>query len=190
MVRNTGGGGNAKKQGRKFQNNNRSDDLRKAEDKNELYAVVETIYGNGLNIYTHLGQTIWCRVPGKFKGRNKRNNFFEVGSWVLVGIYEWENEKQPKSCELMYIYDRNDVEQLQNTPGVNLRLLTAKLREKNHGGGNAEENEEEVDDAELEELGFVFSENNTNTTTMFADVAGNDSVVNFDDDAQINIDDI
>ena len=55
----------------------------------------------------------------------------------------------------------------------------------------AEENEDDdVDEAELEELGFVFSENNTNTTTMFADVAGNDSVVNFDDDAQINIDDI
>ena len=75
MVKNTTGGGNAKKQGRKFQNNNKGTVLRKSEGTNELYAIVDKIFGNGISVFTCLGQIIWCRVPGKFKGRNKRNNY-------------------------------------------------------------------------------------------------------------------
>ena len=75
MVKNIGGGGNAKRQARKFQGKNKSEELRKSENPSEVYAIVDLIYGNGLNIYTNTGQEIWCRVPGKFKGRNKRNNF-------------------------------------------------------------------------------------------------------------------
>jgi hypothetical protein len=187
MVKNTTGGGNAKKQGRKFQNNNKDTVLRKSEAKNELYAIVDKIYGNGISVYTCLGQTIWCRVPGKFKGRNKRNNYFEVGSWVLVGIYEWENEEEPKSCELMYIYDRNDVEELMITPGTNVKRLVAKMNERSaeydKDGGSGEAGEAAVD-------GFVFTEHVVDKRTMFADVSGNEAVVSFANDEEINIDDL
>lgn len=185
MVKNTGGGGNAKKQGRKFQNGGgKNTVLRKSEGKNELYAIVDKIFGNGINVYTCLGQSIWCRVPGKFKGRNKRSNFFEVGSWVLVGIYEWENEEEPKSCELMCIYDRNEVEELMITPGTNVKLLVAKTNEKHaeySGGGAADADQPE---------GFVFTEHVVDKRTMFADVSGNEAVVSFANDEEINIDDL
>jgi hypothetical protein len=183
MVKNTTGGGNAKKQGRKFQNNNKNTVLRKSEGKHELYAIVDKIFGNGINVYTCLGQSIWCRVPGKFKGRNKRNNYFEVGSWVLVGIYEWENEEEPKSCELLCIYDRNEIEELMITPGTNVKTLVAKTNEKNaeYGGSAAATDEPE---------GFVFTEHVVDKRTMFADTSGNEAVVSFANDEEINIDDL
>ena len=185
MVRNSNGGGGAKKQGRKFQNKNRTEELRKSEDKNELYAIVDKIYGNGLNVYTNLGQEIWCRIPGKFKGRNKRNNYIEVGAWVLVGLYEWANENDPKSCELLYVYDRNDVEQLQNLPGINLRLLNSKI---NLASINNNIDDDYVDDGENVAGRIVFSENIIDETTMFAVDTGNTAIVNFDNDAIVNID--
>jgi hypothetical protein len=188
MVKNTGGGGNAKKQGRKFQNNNKSDELRQSQDKNELYAIVDKIYGNGLNVYTCLGQSIWCRIPGRFKGRNKRNNYIEVGSWVLVGIYEWENEKEPKSCELMEVYDRNDIEQLRNLPGTNLKLLNIKMNENQSQYEDANNNNNHIDDDGDDRNGFVFTESVVDAKTMFAEDVT--AVVSFANDEEINIDDL
>lgn len=185
MVKNTGGGGNTKKQGRKFQGKNKSDDLRKSEDISEKYAIVDLIYGNGLNVYTNDGQEIWCRIPGKFKGRNKRNNFIEKGAWVLVGIYEWENTEKPKSCELLHIYDRNEVEQLMSLPGVNLRTLISKSRTE---CGNLDEEEEaEVEDVDNDEHGFEFTTKIVDKTTMFANDITNVAVVNVE---EVNIEDL
>jgi hypothetical protein len=184
MVKNTTGGGNAKKQGRKFQNNNKGTVLRKSEGTNELYAIVDKIFGNGISVFTCLGQNIWCRVPGKFKGRNKRSNFFEVGSWVLVGIYEWEKEEEPKSCELMCIYDRNEIEELMITPGADVKRLIAKTNEK-----HAEYSEGGISHDQPE--GFVFTEHVVDKKTMFADdVSGNEAVVSFTNDEEVNIDDL
>lgn len=181
MVKNTTGGGNAKKQARKFQGKNKSDELQKSEGPNEVYAIVDLIYGNGLNVYTNSGQEIWCRIPGKFKGRNKRNNYIEKGSWVLVGIYEWENSEAPKSCELLHIYDRNEVEQLQSLPDVKLNLL---IKKANGTAGNVETT---VEDDEFE--GFKFTEEVVDKKTMFADTT-NVAVVSFENDEEINIDDL
>ena len=181
MVKNTTGGGNAKRQARKFQGKNKSEELRKSEDPSEVYAIVDLIYGNGLNVYTNVGQEIWCRVPGKFKGRNKRNNFIEKGAWVLVGIYEWENNKAPKSCELLYIYDRNEVEQLQSLPDAKLGLLIKKT--------NCTNSSSEPNDIDDEFDGFKFTEDVVDKKTMFADDT-NVAVVSFADDAEINIDDL
>lgn len=180
MVKNTTGGGNAKKQARKFQGKNKSEELRKSESPSEVYAIVDLIYGNGLNVYTNLGQEIWCRVPGKFKGRNKRNNFIEKGAWVLVGIYEWENSEAPKSCELLHIYDRNEVEQLRSLPDAKLSLLVKKTNGTNNTSS------EPVDD-EFE--GFKFTEDVVDKKTMFADET-NVAIVSFANDTEINIDDL
>ena len=100
-----------------------------------------------------------------------------------MGIYEWEKEEEPKSCELMCIYDRNEVEELMITPGTNVKLLVAKTNEKHaeySGGGAASEEPE----------GFVFTEHVVDKRTMFADVSGNEAVVSFANDEEINIDDL
>ena len=184
MVKNTTGGGNAKKQARKFQGKGKSEDLRKSEDASEIYAIVEVIYGNGLGIHTNDGNDIWCRIPGKFKGRNKRNNFVEKGAWVLVGIYEWDKSEVPKSCELLHIYDRNEIEQLRSLPGVNLKHLVAKSIKEFGSDSEGEEEEEEIAE------GFKFSENIVDKKTMFANDITNVAVVSFENEQEVNIDDL
>ncbi len=184
MVKNTTGGGNAKKQARKFQAKGKSEELRKSENASEIYAIVDVIYGNGLNVYTNTGQEIWCRIPGKFKGRNKRNNFIEKGSWVLVGIYEWENTEKPKSCELLHIYERNEVDQLFCIPGLNLKMLIAKS--KNDYGVDSDVVMEDEDAGD----GFRFCENAVDKKTMFANDITNVAVVSFSGDQEVDIDDL
>jgi translation initiation factor IF-1 len=177
MVRNTTGGGNAKKQARKFQNvpAKRTNEVRKSENELEMYAIVDSVHGNGLSVYTHMGHTIWCRVPGKFKGRNKRSNWFEKGSWVLVGLYEWSNNKEPESCELLYVYDKNDVEQLRNMPDIDLKQLIAK---------------QAPDDEDLDNQ-IVFSDNIVSSDKMFASDAGESvAIVNFSADEQVQFDEL
>jgi translation initiation factor IF-1 len=187
MVKNTGGGGNAKKQARKFQGKNKSTDLRKSEDISEKYAIVDLIYGNGLNVYTNDGQEIWCRIPGKFKGRNKRNNFIEKGAWVLIGIYEWEKTEQPKSCELLHIYDRNEIEQLFELPGVNLKTLITKSRSEHTAGSDDDEIEEDGDN---DEFGFKFTDKIVDNKTMFANDITNVAIVSFDGEQEVSFDDL
>ena len=184
MVKNTTGGGNAKKQARKFQSKGGTEELRKSENISEIYAVVDKIYGNGLNVYTNSGQEIWCRIPGKFKGRNKRKNYIEVGAWVLVGIYEWEKSEAPKSCELLHIYDRNSIEQLNNIPGIKLSLLNKK------SNVNDLKDNHDDDDEEDEKDRFKFTEEIVDKKTMFADNDTNAAIVNFENDEEINIDDL
>ncbi len=182
MVRNTTGGGNAKKQARKFQNApaKRTNEVRKSESPLEMYAIVESVHGNGLSVFTHMGHTLWCRVPGKFKGRNKRSNWFEKGSWILVGLYEWGNNKEPDSCELLYVYDKNDVEQLRNMPDIDLKQIIAKQGQVQSNGLD-----EDLDNQ------IVFSDNIVSSDKMFAGDA-NDSVaiVNFSADEQVQFDDL
>ena len=184
MVKNSGGGGGAKKQGRKFQNNGKHDDLRLSENKNELYAIVDKNHGNGVNVYTCLGHSIWCRVPGKFKGRNKRNNFFDVHTWVLVTVDDTKPGEEPEAGELAHIYTRTDIDQLRNLPGTNVKLLVTKMNERS---AQFEANDDVTAVvADNSDDGFIFTENVTNAKTMFVGAAS----VSFDKDEEVDIDDL
>lgn len=182
MVRNTTGGGNAKKQARKFQTApaKRTNEVRKAEHNLEMYAIVESVHGNGLSVFTHTGHTLWCRVPGKFKGRNKRSNWFEKGTWVLVGLYEWSNNKEPDSCELLFVYEKPDIEQLRNMPDVDLRQILAKQSQTQLNGIP-----EDIDNQ------IIFSDNIISSDKMFASNTDNSvAVVNFSADEEVLYDDL
>lgn len=183
MVRNTTGGGNAKKQARKFQNApaKRTTEVRKSTDPLELYAIVETIHGNGLTVYTHLGQTLWCRVPGKFKGRNKRSNYLEKGKWVLVGLYEWGNDKEPDSCELLCVYEASDVEQLKCMPDIDLKKLITKQGQVQNNGFTEDDEDNQI----------VFSSNIVSADQAFVDnTSANVAIVNFSADEQVQFDEL
>ena len=159
--RNKEGGNRAKRQGRKhqIQNNNHLTVLRKSVSELELYAVVVKMSGGNLcRVMTQNGDELCCHMGGKFRGRNKRQNFVEVGKWVLVGLREWE--KSAGNCDLEYIYDRDEIEQLQALPGVNLKHLINRDNAK--------------DTKELEEeFGFVFSNNVVSTADINNIIMGN-----------------
>jgi len=119
MVKNSIGGNKAKKQGRKHvalsASGSASKKLRIAVEEGELYAYVLKIYGNGMcQVLGINGKEYLCHIRNKFRGRSKRDNMVISGSWVLVGLREWESESAKKSCDLLEIYNVHEIEQLKN----------------------------------------------------------------------------
>lgn len=133
MVKNTKGGSGHKKFARKFATVKGSSKLRVAEEEGEIYAIVTALNGN--NMFTcHCidGDNRLGRIRGKFAGgRGKRNNMLSLGTWVLVGLREWDiaeaettkksssssNEKKQKlqECDLLEVYTEADKNQLIDT---------------------------------------------------------------------------
>ena len=127
MVKNTKGGKNAKKFGRKFSNQGGPTILRMSKDPAEVYACCSKIYG-GANIEVKCvdGVDRLCIMRNKFRGRGKRDNVIAVGTWLLVGLREFETVKEGKreNCDLLEVYKDYDKEKLQqNEPSVSWSVL-------------------------------------------------------------------
>jgi len=179
MVKNTGGGKYAKKQASKHSNNTRAEELRKSQSPDEVYACVSQNFGNRLDVITIDGETLNCRMGGKFTGRKKRDNIVVKGSWVLVGLYDWE--KETKKCELLCIYDKYNIDELRNLPGYNWKHLL-----------NASKNNDDADDEDAADdaTGFVFEDNGELKPTskdLYDNVAVS-STIQFDE--EVNFEDI
>jgi translation initiation factor IF-1 len=147
MVKNTTGGNKQKGQARKnIQNASSVQRLRISEDPAEIYAQVTRCLGNGMCHVVSLSGKAWlCYIRGKFRGRSKRDNLLQPGSWVLVGAREWnEHMNEPErgqqhtttgntgntgnmgnmgntvknklpSCDLLEVYSDVEKEKLKNT---------------------------------------------------------------------------
>jgi initiation factor 1A len=124
MVKNTGGN-KAKGQARKFVNSDDKKDtkqIRESEDPLEIYSQVEKVLGNGMyNVICIDGKTRLCHSAGKFRGRNKKDNFVSLGTWLLVGLREYEaggNNKKLQNCDLLEVYNDSEKERLKTTVNI------------------------------------------------------------------------
>ena len=122
MVKNTAGGGKGKKVARKHMNR-RDNDLRVVENKDEKYGYVKKLLGNSFDVLCDDGIERRCMIRGKFKGRNKRDNVIDAGSWVLIGLREWTNEEniskdQTKYCDLLEVYKKSEIDLLKKSYGI------------------------------------------------------------------------
>jgi len=123
MVKNTTGGNKQKGQARKFSNSAQqaSNKLRVSEDEYEKYGQVTQLLGNGMCYVDCIDSIKLCIIRGKFRGRGKKDNILKKGTWVLVGVREWEsvsdNKKQPQKCDLLEVYSDLDKEKLKTLPG-------------------------------------------------------------------------
>jgi translation initiation factor IF-1 len=120
MVKNDTGGNKGKGLARKHVNAAKcgsSKQLRVATDEAEKYAVVSKMLGNGM-CYVRLlsgGGERLCIIRNKFKGRGKRDNIIESGSWVLIGMREWSSKQD--TCDLLEVYNPNERDRLlKNEP--------------------------------------------------------------------------
>ena len=98
--------------------------LRVATEDGERYAVVSKMLGNGM-CYVRLlsgggggnggsGDKL-CIIRNKFKGRGKRDNILDSGSWVLVGLREWASKQD--TCDLLEVYNDSERDRLmKNEP--------------------------------------------------------------------------
>jgi translation initiation factor IF-1 len=149
MVKNTKGGKGAKSLARKnsapaFVNTER---LRLATDELEKYACVTKHFGNGMCEITLNDNTkLVGHIRGAFRGRQKHRNMITVNSIVLIGLREWEELR--KNCDLLYIYDDIQVEQLRTMPQIDIANL---IQMKTVFGGTVSEGSEVRFTTETEE---------------------------------------
>jgi len=140
MVKNVNGGKH-KSQGRKFITNKQTNALRISQDELEVYAHVEKNLGNGMChvICENDRKKRLCHIRGKFRGRGKRDNTVIVGSWLLVGLREYEttreNSEKLENCDLLEVYDDMDKIRLRNTvTDVNWNLFVDSDNKKSNIG--------------------------------------------------------
>lgn len=120
MVRNLGGN-KTKGQARKYANSDKKDNkqLRISEDPLEIYAQVEKVLGNGMyNVICIDGKSRLCHSSGKFRGRNKKDNFVKLGTWLLIGLREYESggsNKKLQNCDLLEVYNEFEIDKLKTT---------------------------------------------------------------------------
>jgi initiation factor 1A len=186
MVRNVTGGNKAKGQARKS-SGRQNTALRLSLDEDwELYAQVTRMLGNGMChvVCVNDGVTRLCHIRGKFRGHNKKDNVIKNGSWLLVGIRDFESSadkaKMPK-CDLLEVYSDLEKERLKTAVKIDWSIFLAN----DNKNANLEET---TDDA------FTFTDNKTDeyqellvkNATKITDV---DQVV-LEDDFEINVDDI
>lgn len=120
MVKNTTGGTKTKGLARKHQQkNNNSNHVRLPDNEEERFGYVSKMLGNGMcEIYISDNQRLIGHIRNKFRGRNKRHNLISSQMIVLVGLRTWESTL--KNCDILCIYDDNEINQLKNRPGIGI----------------------------------------------------------------------
>jgi initiation factor 1A len=139
MVKNTTGGNKSKGFARKEMIASNSHKLRLSECENEKYAHITKMFGNGMcQALCDDSKERTCIIRGKFRGgKGKRNSFVVVGTIVLVGLRDWESDSD--KCDLLEVYNQNEVDQLKHHPKVpyefiSMNLLSHFISEKDNAG--------------------------------------------------------
>ena len=123
-------------------------------DEYELYGQVKSMTGNGMFIvFCQDSKFRLCIIRGKFKGKGKRDNVIVAGSWVLVGLREFETEhdvgiidpgtlsgKQKEKnkldkCDLLELYSEKDKNYLKSE--IKLPCWSLFNLDKTGGGGES-----------------------------------------------------
>ena len=117
MVKNTAGGSKHKSMARKNMSSGGGGKLRLPEEEGEYFAKVSRMLGNGM-----CSVVVWkdnlqltdvtCFIRGKFRSRNKKQNFVATESFILVGLRDWSSSDD--KCDLLHVYDDSQLQQLSS----------------------------------------------------------------------------
>jgi hypothetical protein len=118
MVKNNTGGNKSKGFARKNLVK-RDTALRVAKEEGEIYAQAVKILGGSIaSVIDIEGNTLRAHIRGKFRGRGKRDNFIGPGTWLLVGLHDWQSSSKPgdvRDCDILEVYNDNDKNRLKNS---------------------------------------------------------------------------
>ena len=129
MVKNEAGGCKGKKVARKHTTKGKNE-LRLSSSTDEKYAIVKKVLGNTCDVICDDGKERRCIIRGKFTGRNKRDNMLDNGTYILVGLREWNiednaggmggggNNKGIRYCDLLEVYNSMERDILRRTHNV------------------------------------------------------------------------
>lgn len=190
MVKNSTGGNKAKGQARKFVTAPKSYALRLVEDDSEIYAVVMKNLGNGMcHVLCMDNKTRLCHIRGKFTGRRKKENIIKVGSWIMIGLREWEAgkvfDKKLENCDLLEVYDDGDKDRLKTLlPSLSWHIFNAHNTTRSAAGRTEEDDFEFMDETTAEYRDLIQQQMQSSAAAATAV-----STITMDDE-EINVDDI
>lgn len=126
MVKNTTGGNKSKKQARS-NSSAPQQNIRKAKEEGEMYAAVTKIFGGpNCQVMCNDGVSRSCIIRNKFKNRGKRENNISVGSWILVGIRDWEvRTNGTQKCDLLEVYSHSEKDKLKQIEVCDFKNLNS-----------------------------------------------------------------
>ena len=161
MVKNTKGGNKSKGMARKYlAGAKETRALRLADCPLEKYGVVTRVLGNGMfyvvtDVASEKQPHLLGHIRNKFRGRSKRDNTIILGSVVLVGLREWETPNY-KECDLLEVYETNEVRQLMKNPTIDLSSLQKHIDAYNSRKGDASASIDATTDVEfVEERDYI-----------------------------------
>jgi len=174
MVKNTKGGNKHKKMARKQIGEQMEEKVRFSTCSQEIYASVARIYGNGRILVTcNDGIERLCVIRKKFKGRNKRNNQIQIGTYILIGKRDWNSVSTGKieTTDLLYVYSNEQSGKLKRNDAVNDKILSKNERHHQENSNDQQASnffeEEEEEETEEEESNVDFVEENNDNGEYF-----------------------
>lgn len=185
MVRNCNGGNKAKGFARKNMVK-RDSALRIAREEGEIYAQAVKVMGGSIASAIDIeGNPLRVHIRGKFRGRGKRDNFISPGTWLLVGLHDWQSDKYKpgdlKDCDVLEVYNDTDKNRLKiSVTSINWSKFIANDT-KTLGT--------EVDTSE--EVGFDFADEATDEyAQLIASQVGTENTIITDEGEAVDVDDI
>jgi translation initiation factor IF-1 len=119
MVRNLTGGTKTKGIARKHQNKSSNGFIRLPQCEEEQFAYVSKVLGNGMcEVFINEKQRLIAHIRNKFRGKQKRHNMISPHMIVLAGLRSWESTL--KNCDILYVYDDNEINQLKIRPDIGI----------------------------------------------------------------------
>ena len=155
MVKNTKGGNKSKGMARKHLSGAKETRaLRLSDCSLEKYGVVTRILGNGMfyvvtDIASEKQPHLLGHIRNKFRGRSKRDNTISLGSVVLIGLRDWEDPNY-KECDLLEVYETNEVRQLTKNPSIDLTSLQKHIDMYSRGTGDVGASSIDVGETNIE----------------------------------------
>lgn len=122
MGKNKLGGNRAKKMARKFNQVSIQKKTRYSKNADEIYGCCDKIHGGSqISIICSDGKSRLCFIRNKFRGRGRRDNQVNIGTWVLAGRRDYETTKKGlEKCDLLEVYNNYDQKNLeQNVVNIN-----------------------------------------------------------------------
>ena len=149
MVKNSTGGNKSKKQGRKFAAPTEvpggQQKVRRATEVGEMYAAITKLFGGtSCKIICIDGVTRDCIIRRKFNSAGgKRQNMLSIGTWVLVGLRDWEvRANGDQKCDLLEVYsasEKDRLKQIENNFNFKLLNIASDVSTSNNRGATIAE---------------------------------------------------
>ena len=88
-----------------------------------MYAVVPKHFEDNVKLLQVMVKPVFVLCVANLKVDRDADNNIGLGTWVMVGIRDWEVRGDGKTkCDLLYVYSDLDKDDIRQNSGINLEL--------------------------------------------------------------------